>query len=379
MTERQHVTVICGGRSVEHDISLLSANNVYHAIPSDLYQTKLFYISEKGQWFWVRKPDAFFQTSVQTEDQNHDERMRLRDGEATPITWVFGDESYCLTLESNPESITIGTVFPVLHGPGGEDGTLQGLLMMANVPFVGSGVLGSALSMDKDVTKRLLAQAGIAVVPWVTFDEKNKQSLNESAIRKTLGDHLFVKAASLGSSVGVYQVKPGEALLPVIEKAFAYDNKVIVESAMVGVRELEVAVFIGRVVASVGPGEVVVSQGFYDFEAKYIDKDVAVLKIPADVPQEVGQAIRAMAEKVALITACSGMARVDFFMLPNGKLVVNEVNTIPGFTAISLYPKLWEKAGRPNAKLVDDLIQEAGLEHQRRQKLWMGKPQLQTA
>lgn len=258
-----------------------------------------------------------------------------------------------LSGQQTPGSLDV--VFPILHGPFGEDGTVQGLLKLANIPFVGAGVLGSAVGMDKDVMKRLLRDAGIPIARFIVL---NKYSADEVAFddaREQLGRPLFIKPANLGSSVGIHKVRDREEFDRAVRDAFKYDNKVLIEECIIG-REIECSVLGNdQPVASV-LGEILPSHEFYSYEAKYLDENGAVLEIPAKLPPEISERIRQTAIKTFSVLCCEGMARVDFFLRNGEEIIVNEINTIPGFTRISMYPKLWEASGLPYGELIDRLI-----------------------
>lgn len=252
-------------------------------------------------------------------------------------------------------------VFPVLHGPYGEDGSIQGLLKLANIPFVGSGVLGSAVGMDKDVMKRLLRDAEIPIADFLSFTCHNKKTINYKSIADKLGLPLFIKPANLGSSVGISKVNDENGFFMAIENAFQYDRKIIIEENITG-REIECSV-IGNdnPIASL-PREIISNtenHEFYSYEAKYIDENEAVLQIPAKLSQEKIEEVKELAILTYKVLCCEGMARVDFFMRQNGELIVNELNTIPGFTAVSMYPKLWEASGKSYTQIITYLIELA--------------------
>jgi D-alanine-D-alanine ligase len=250
----------------------------------------------------------------------------------------------------------IDVVFPVLHGPFGEDGTVQGLLKLANLPFVGAGVLGSAVGMDKDVMKRLLRDAEIPVGKFLVFQRGD--TLSYGKIKKQLGLPLFVKPANLGSSVGISKVSKKREFRAAIDEAFRYDNKVIIEEYIDG-REIECSVLGNDEPAASLPGEIVVRHDFYSYDAKYIDDQGARLEIPAKLSRSVIRKIRKIAVRAYKALCCEGMARVDFFVQANGRVLVNEINTIPGFTKISMYPKMWEASGLSYPRLIDRLIRLA--------------------
>ncbi|MDR1334186.1 MAG: D-alanine--D-alanine ligase, partial [Holosporaceae bacterium] len=256
-------------------------------------------------------------------------------------------------------------IFPVFHGTLGEDGTFQGLLRMFNVPFVGAGVLGSAIGMDKDVTKRLLRDAGIRIAKYLTFSWHERDSVVYEDARTILGDVIFVKPANLGSSVGVSKVKSQQDFTKALDEVFSCDNKVILEEFIEG-REIECSV-LGNEYPEVSlPGEIVLKRDFYSYSAKYLDGDAADLKIPACLPAEIVDEIRQTALKAYKVLCCEGMARIDFFLRDNREIFLNEINTIPGFTEeISMYPKLWAVSGLPYPKLLDKLVELAISRHQR--------------
>jgi D-alanine-D-alanine ligase len=265
----------------------------------------------------------------------------------------------------------IDVVFPVLHGPFGEDGTIQGMFELAGVPYVGAGVLGSAIGMDKDVQKQLFLQAGLPVGPFETVHEKvwldDPESVEASA--EALGYPLFTKPTSLGSSVGVSKVGSVEDLAAGLDEAFRYARYALLEKAAGGAREIECAVLGNdEPVASVAGEIVPEGHEFYDYEAKYLDEDGAQLLIPADLKPEVLEEVQRLAVAAFRTTRCAGMARVDFFLLGEDRLWLNEVNTIPGFTSISMYPKLWEASGLPYAELVERLLDLAVERHEAERK-----------
>ena len=260
----------------------------------------------------------------------------------------------------------VDVVFPVLHGPFGEDGTVQGLLKLAGVPFVGAGVLGSAVGMDKDVMKRLLRDARIPIADFVVFHRADREAIRFGKIRNALGLPLFVKPANLGSSVGISKVARKSQFDAAVRKAFRYDDKMIIEEGISG-REIECSVLgNAKPIASL-PGEIVVRHDFYSYDAKYLDDTGARLEIPAKLPATIVKKIQRLAVETYRILCCEGMARVDFFLRPNGQVLVNEINTIPGFTTISMYPKMWQASGLSYARLIDRLIALA-LERARREK-----------
>lgn len=258
--------------------------------------------------------------------------------------------------------------FPVLHGTFGEDGTVQGMLKLANIPFVGAGVLGSAVGMDKDVMKRLLKGDGIPVADFLTFSYGDRDKIDFDEVTNRLGTPIFIKPANMGSSVGISKVYDQENFEAAVDNAFLYDTKIIIEENIKG-REIECSVLGNENPIASLPGEILPQGEFYSYQAKYIDEKGAVLDMPAKLSQELIEQI----QKYAILTykslCCEGMARVDFFLKENGDILVNEINTIPGFTRISMYPKLWEVSGIPYSKLIDRLIELALSRFEREQAL----------
>ncbi|NTW13679.1 MAG: D-alanine--D-alanine ligase [Candidatus Moranbacteria bacterium] len=345
------VGILFGGKSAEHEVSLRSAKSILDALDRDRYEPVLIGIAKDGKW------------------QSVDEKL-LPPGESLAI----GSTSTETALVPSSEGELTGTaaaghidvVFPVLHGPFGEDGTVQGLLRLANVPFVGPGVLGSAVGMDKDVMKRLLRDAGISNANFLVF--RSHERIPFEAVRNTLGLPVFVKPANLGSSVGVSKASDEESFIAAVEEAFRYDTKIIVEESIVG-REIECAVLGNEHPIASVPGEVIPHAEFYSYEAKYIDADGAGFEIPARLDPETMSRIQDIAIRTFRTLSCEGMGRVDCFLRADGEVLVNEINTIPGFTSISMYPKLWEASGIGYAELIDRLIRLAIDRHERDGKL----------
>jgi D-alanine-D-alanine ligase len=262
----------------------------------------------------------------------------------------------------------LDVIFPVLHGPFGEDGTVQGLLKLANIAFVGAGVLGSAVGMDKDVMKRLLRDAGIPIARFIAVSRYSSKQTGFDDVRGRLGLPLFVKPANLGSSVGIHKVSHRNQFERAVRDAFNYDNKILVEECING-REIECSVLGNdKPIASV-PGEILPRHEFYSYEAKYLDENGAVLEIPAKLLPDTAERIRQLAIQTFSVLCCEGMARVDFFLRNGKEIIVNEINTIPGFTRISQYPKLWEATGISYTELIDRLIQLAIERFEREKRL----------
>ena len=348
------VIILFGGRSAEHEVSLMSARNVFLALDRDRFEPMLVGIDKQGHW--RIEPDKTLL------DATGDPRLLKLVAAGNELAVPVHPETKDVTHPDSERPLLASddVVFPVLHGTYGEDGTVQGLLELADIAYVGPGHLGSAIGMDKDVSKRLLAQAGIPVVPWrmVTAHAMKRDAGRCLAQASELGFPVFVKPANAGSSVGVSKVKTAADLEPALRTALAFDTKVLVEAA-VNAREIECAVLGNDDPVASMPAEIVVhhKDGFYSYDAKYVDADGSEAKIPADIPPETAARVRGLAVDTFRTLELAGMARVDFFLdRDNGNFYVNEVNTIPGFTAISMYPKMWEASGVPIKDLVSRLI-----------------------
>ena len=349
-TTRTRVAVVLGGRSTEHAISCVSAGSVLAALDRDRYDVVAVGITPEGRWVLVPDDPALLSISGR-------ELPSVKDGQSVALP---GDPTAggLVPLEDGPGLLgAVDVVFPVLHGPFGEDGTVQGLLEMAGVPYVGSGVLASAAAMDKAVAKVLLRAAGLPVAPAVVA--RQGEPLDRGAVA-ALGLPVFVKPARGGSSIGITRVRDLADLEAALAVAWAADPKALVEAALVG-REVECGVLQGPSgpEASV-PAEVRVSgdREFYDFEAKYLE-EATELDVPADLPDEVTERLRTAALTAFRALGCEGLARVDFFVGPDGAVTVNEVNTMPGFTPTSMYPRMWAASGVDYPALVDRLVQAA--------------------
>ena len=381
--KRIRVGVLFGGRSGEHEISLRSALTVMSAMDPARYEIVPVGIGRDGRWYLEH--DAL---KVLAEKTPH---LAALSAGGTQVTLLPHPESNSLVATSaRGPSVsdgalhgTLDVVFPVLHGTYGEDGTVQGLLELAGIPYVGAGVLGSALGMDKDVQKRLLRDAGVAVVQYASVERADYRENPALAARmaRKLGYPVFVKPNALGSSIGISKVKRQAELKAALEDAFQYDRKALIEASCEG-REFECAVLGNdRPEASI-PGEVLVRGGheFYSYESKYVDPEGSVTKIPADIPRAAEKTIRKMAVAAFKALSLRGMARVDFLARRDlSEIYVNEVNTIPGFTAISMYPKLWEASGLSLPRLIDRLIELALEEHRERASLKITYQPLKTS
>jgi len=345
--KRLKVGVLFGGRSGEHEVSLASAASVIRRLDPDKYEAVPIGITKEGHWL------------IGTSAQKMLPEV-LRTGQRVTMT-ADPTDAALVPLDRSGGGQRIDVVFPVMHGTFGEDGTIQGLLDLAGLPFVGAGVLGSAIGMDKDVAKRLLQAAKTPVVPWITVhrhDWERAPKPIQQAIEKKFKYPVFVKPATLGSSVGMTKVHSHNELAPAITLAAEFATKILVERAVVA-REIEISVLGNHEPQASIPGEIVPHREFYDYAAKYLE-DGTQLLIPAQLKPGQVKTIQKYAVAAFRTLELSGMARVDFFLeKKGGKLFLNEVNTIPGFTSISMYPKMWEASGIPFRELIDKLIELA--------------------
>ena len=380
MAKKIRVGVLFGGRSGEHEVSLLSAASVVEAIDKKKYEVVPIGISKQGQWLTADHAERLLKG-----EHKEERHLRAGDPETTPGAAVLAKgesvmvppmpglelqpfESDAPLRRASDRAIKVDVIFPVLHGTFGEDGTIQGLLELADIPYVGAGVLGSAAGMDKDVMKRLFRQAGLDMVKHVTVLrsqwEKDAKKVRRE-IEKALQYPVFVKPANLGSSVGISKVHDRSELDGAMKEAAKFDRKIVVEQGVGGkggrAREIECSVLGNDEPQASVPGEVVPAAEFYDYNAKYIDEGSKLI-IPAKLTRALQKKVQEMAVKAFLAVDCSGLARVDFLMDPKSdRIYVNEINTMPGFTSISMYPKLWAASGISYPDLIDRLIQ-LGLE-----------------
>ena len=362
MKKKLRVALLFGGKSAEHEISLISARNIVAAMDKNKYDIVAIGIDKQGRWHLDQGAKLLL----------YGEKAKVEFGDARNATAIMpGNSATPLLCRRGTVGLSgIDVVFPILHGPFGEDGTVQGLLKLANLPFVGAGVVGSAIGMDKDVMKRLLRDAGIAIGNFLAFERSDNISF--AKVKRTLGMPLFVKPANLGSSVGISKVARPSQFGAALKEAFRYDNKIVIEESIVG-REIECSVLGNDDPIASLPGEIVVNRDFYSYDAKYLDAHGSRLEIPANLPAKVIKQIRQTAIRVYKVLCCQGMGRIDFFVQANGRVLVNEINTIPGFTKISMYPKMWEASGIPYAKLIDRLISLARQRFRSEQRLRSSK------
>jgi D-alanine-D-alanine ligase len=339
------VALLYGGRSGEHEVSLRSAASVYKHIDREKYYIHLIGISRQGTWYLQNAPSTA------------DEVLSIEEDAQMMISVVPGQG-----LSSHTGPISVDVVLPILHGTFGEDGTLQGLLEIAGLPYVGADVGASYLSMDKDITKIIWMHHNLPVVPFRSIRKNQTEAAGFTwkalleDLKKEFSLPLFIKPSQCGSSVGVSRVEKDEAFQTAMEKALKYDSKVLIEPA-VNAREVECSVVGNDTPRAFPPGELEPSHEFYDYDAKYVDPDGATLVIPAVLSETEALEVRTIAEKAYAVLGCSGMARVDFFMdRNNGNLYLNEINTIPGFTSISMFPLMCESGGLAYTELLDELI-----------------------
>ncbi len=341
---RLRIAVLFGGRSAEHEVSVLSASNVMNALEPAKYDAVPIFVTREGQWLLSRFEGG----------------MLAKPESGTEICLVPGGRGRMIAIQAGGRMTDAGTIdilFPVLHGLYGEDGSIQGLAEVARVPLAGCGILGSATALDKDIAKRLLRAAGLPVARSVTISDDAAPDL--PALERELGLPLFIKPARQGSSIGVRKVSGSQEFRPALNEGFRHDRKLLAEEFIQG-REIEFSVLedeMGGLFVS-RPGEIVPaeSHGFYSYDAKYIDENGAALKVPAELPPEVEAQMREMAARAFRALGCDGMARVDFFLTADMQCLVNEVNTIPGFTNISMYSKAMAASGVSYAEILDRLV-----------------------
>jgi D-alanine-D-alanine ligase len=360
MKRKLRVGILFGGKSAEHEVSLQSARNVAAALDKEKYEPVYIGINKAGQWLAPGVSERYLAQTTKQQASRGPEKSR-------EVVMLAPSGEGILTRDSGTVEGKIDVVFPILHGPFGEDGTGQGLLKLADVAFVGAGVLGSAVGMDKDVMKRLLRDAGIPVAKFLVVHLHEKVKYADA--KKELGSVLFIKPANLGSSVGVSKVHTEQEFKVAIAHAFEFDTKVLVEE-FIDSRELNVAVLGNEKAVASGVSEILTDREFYDYEAKYSDEYGATIEIPAKITASLVKEAQEISLAAYMALACEGMARVDLFLRKrDNKLFVCELNTIPGFTSHSIYPRLWEAAGMPLPKLIDRLIELAIERHTKEKKL----------
>ena len=352
MPDKIRIALLFGGRSAEHDVSIMSARTVLGALNPDAYDVTLVAITRSGRWLLCDQPDDI--AALEVPDSGR--QVTLLPGSGGRLVALHEDRV------GSPDVLhSIDVLFPVLHGPHGEDGSVQSLARLARVACVGADVTASAIALDKDVTKRLVEAAGLRVAAYRTLQvDQPLPAFDE--IADALGRPFFVKPANLGSSVGVSLVEDAAQFKPAVEDARRHDRKILFETRMVG-REIECGLLErpdGSILASEA-GEIIPTNrhAFYDYDAKYLDENGALLRVPAELPSAVTAEVKRQACQVFELIGCRGMARVDFFLTRDDELVVNEINTIPGFTHISMFPRALEASGIGLPTIVDELIASA--------------------
>jgi D-alanine-D-alanine ligase len=355
------IALVFGGKSVEHEVSLQSAKNVFDALDKDKYEIVFIGIDKQGIWH-LKDQNNFLLNS------SNPKLIKLNKSDLT-TSRINKNEQGLAVLQAEQKRGKIDVAFPILHGSYGEDGTIQGFFKLAGIPFIGPSVLGSSVSFDKDVTKRLLTEAGIPNTEFVTLRPGDKISFLK--IKKVLDLPMIAKPANSGSSVGISKIKNEKEFNEAVKYAFKFDSKIIIEKFIGEKREIECAVLGNENPMASICGEVITNKhhSFYSYEAKYIDEKGADLEIPAKLSKSIQVKIQKLAIKTFQTLECEGLSRVDFFLLKNGKILVNEINTIPGFTNISMYPQLWAKSGISYGKLIDKLVELAIDRFKKEQKL----------
>jgi len=364
MKKKLRIGVIFGGRSGEHEVSLVSAESVMKALDKSKYDVTPIGITKEGKWLTSSDPLK----ELKAERYKELNTQNIISPDSTKKSLVPIKSKHLTTHKVTNKKLDV--IIPMLHGPYGEDGTIQGLLELANIPYVGANLLSSAVNMDKVIQKQLFQQADLPVVDFIYFLSREfKRGKKSIALKvKKLGFPVFVKPANLGSSVGISKVRSQKELYAAINYAIQYDRKIIIEKAIINPREIEVSVLGNDTPKASLPGEIVASNEFYDYDAKYVDGSSKAI-IPARLPKETTEQIKKIAVNAFKVTDCSGMARVDFLIARRKKIYLSEINTIPGFTSISMYPKLWQASGLSYSKLLDELIKLALEKHKEKSKL----------
>ena len=348
---KTRVGIIFGGKSAEHEVSLQSARNIVQALDTQRFEAVLIGVDKAGRWFLCDRSNWLANAGDPTTI------ALVASGPQLQVVPGAQGAARLQAIDGSPVP-AIDVVFPIIHGTGGEDGALQGLLRLLELPFVGSDVVGSSACMDKDVTKRLLRDAGLGVAPFVCFNSTTAAHADFDAIVAQLGLPLFVKPANQGSSVGVSKVRDRAQFDTAMALALSYDRKVLVEAAIVG-REVECAVLGNDEPRASVCGEVVLNDDFYAYDTKYLSASGADIVIPAELDAATHQRIAGIAIAAYKALECAGLSRVDVFLTGTGEVVINEINTLPGFTAISMYPTMWEASGLGYSELITGLLELA--------------------
>ncbi len=382
-TAKLKIAILFGGRSSEHEISLMSAVNIIAGLDQEKYEIIPIGITRRGHWVLVdaeklaKKKEIVSDKNDSLSDKNDSLKNDSLPASSNRSSSTSSNRSFISIIPGQKEPfirdrgpLPIDILFPVLHGPYGEDGSLQGFLKLLNKPFVGADILASAVGMDKDIMKRLLRERGIAVADYITITHGRSKNaaLENAALIELLGLPLYVKPAAQGSSVGISRAGSLTELEAAIDFAFQYDRKVIVEKAISG-RELECAILGNQTPLASPVGEIIPVDGFYSYEAKYLNPQGAQIKAPASLTEKEDHLLRQQAVRCYQALDLNGLARVDMFLTAEGEILINEVNTMPGFTDISMYPKLWAIGGLPLPHLLDRLIELALQWHNEQEEL----------
>lgn len=338
MSKKKKVAILFGGRSVEHGVSVNSARNIFEYINKDRFEPLPIGITKSGQWFL---------TNGVTKDI----------GQGKALGLILDAQSPGFILVSSGDRLKADVIFPVLHGTDGEDGSIQGLIKAMDIPMVGTGVLGSSISMNKIVAKRLLKDAGLPVTKFVSFHHSERENIEYQTIKKALGAPFMVKSASLGSSVGVNKVKNETEFNKAVDESFRYDESILMEEFIKG-REIECAILGNNPAEASYPGEIVINSkyDFYTFDAKYVDPEAVRIDVPAKLDGKIAQKVRDICVKAYKTLNCEDFARVDLFLTDEGKIYINEINTIPGFTNSSMFPMMWNERGIGFTELISRLL-----------------------
>lgn len=347
--EKQQIAVLCGGQSVEHEVSLLSASNVIRDLDRQRFDVIIIYIAKDGQWFRAVDEKLFLQQA---------QAMRIDTSTLTALVLVPGHDKTPFKEVLSQQAIPVDCVFPVLHGACGEDGTLQGLLEILNVAYVGCDTAGSAVCMDKHLSKQLLRHAGIPVLDWISLHRSEQHQFSFAEIQQQLAPVVFMKTVTSGSSIGVYKVRDETEYKETMAEIFDFDDNIIIEPAVTA-RELEVSVLGNQQLTATPPGEVLVFADFYTYEAKYFDPEASRTVAPAEASAALSARLQELALKAFRAVRGKGLARIDFLVVSDDEIYLNEINTMPGFTNISMYPKNWLAAGLSYKALLSRLIDNA--------------------
>ncbi len=358
--EKIRVGLIFGGRSGEHEVSFCSASSIIKAIDKDKYTVVPIGITKEGRWISPQDSELALQSG---KIEGKSTVILLNNPSGRALVRIDNNQR----LDKSLALERLDLIFPVLHGPYGEDGTVQGLLELADIPYVGAGVAASAISMDKDLMKIIFQQRGLPILKWMTIKRKEWQKDKEKILSLVQDDFeypLFVKPTNLGSSVGITKVHKKEEMEKAIDLASSYDRKILIEEGLEEVREIECGVLGNDEPRASVVGEVRPAGEYYDYDSKYIDEETQLI-VPADLPDGVSRKVQEIALRAFKAVDAAGMARVDFFVSKKeNKIYLSEINTIPGFTSVSMYPRLWEASGISYPDLIDQLIQLALERHQ---------------